>query len=360
MNIKKLLIIISCAILLVVVLRFTIFKPHNQGLYKVTILPSLGGDFTLPLSINDKGQIAGFSEVSRGNYHLFLWYKENGMQDLDIVANRDIFINNTGQIAANVSDPNRNEKVFIWDPNTGRTILPSLGGKITYVLGINNHGQIVGTSEISTGINHAFIWDAVNGMRDLTPEDTGRTGVFCINDAGQIVISSKNSIVFVSKNKNSEYEYTPIPVIGIIQMNNNGYVIGMVQTVQNKFDIVTWHKNSGSKSIFQSDTGSSSYEINDANQIIITGGMENIKFLGKYLYTTKSKNYLLDPNLGRISLDGYVPVGRHENLCLVDINNDGCIIGAIQSTKDSKSVGVLFEPIPEKWEKKNKNKKSHK
>jgi hypothetical protein len=33
----------------------------------------------------------------------------------------------------------------------------------------------------------------------------------------------------------------------------------------------------------------------------------------------------------------------------MDINNKGCIIGAVQSIKDSHSRGVLLEPIPERW-----------
>jgi probable HAF family extracellular repeat protein len=357
---KKFIIICLFFILIAGIVTFK-FRPRNQGLYKVTILPSLGGDFTLPCSINDKGQVTGFSEVSKGNYNLFIWDKENGTQDLGKVAQRDIFINNKGQIAAGMNDPNGSIYAFIWDPNTGKTILPTLGGKNIYVRGINRNGQIVGAAETSEGIDHAFIWDAVNGMRDLTPEDTGKTGAFCINDLGQMVISVNNSIAFVDRNEDSENdEYTTIPIFGIIPMNNNGYVVGTVPKAKNKYDVITWHKKAGIQNIFKSDTGSTSYEINDLNQITITEGRDKIYLFGKYLYTPKNKNLLIDPNLGRISLDEYISLDKNERLTLRDINNNGCIIGAIQSTKDSKSIGVLFEPIPEKMERLIKNKKSHK
>ena len=90
--------------------------------------------------------------------------------------------------------------------------------------------------------------------------------------------------------------------------------------------------------------------MNERNQLIITKGKE-ISYMGifpfSYFY-----NYILDPQLGLISLNEYVDIRkRAENLYLKDINNNGCVIGSIQSTKDSKSVGVLFDPIPEKMEK---------
>ena len=45
-------------------------RRHIQ-LYKVTILPTLGGTFTRPEAINDRGQVAGLADVI-GSTHLFL------------------------------------------------------------------------------------------------------------------------------------------------------------------------------------------------------------------------------------------------------------------------------------------------
>ena len=89
--------------------------------------------------------------------------------------------------------------------------------------------------------------------------------------------------------------------------------------------------------------------MNEHNQLIITFGKEDF-FLGRFPFS-RFDNYMLDPKFGLISLDGYVPIrNRHDYLALKDINNEGCIIGAIQSTKGKKIVGILFEPIPEKME----------
>jgi probable HAF family extracellular repeat protein len=347
---KKLLIIFFCVVLLIAAILI-ISRPHNQGLYKVTILPSLGGDFTLPLAINDHGQIAGFSEISQGTYHLFIWDKENGIRDLGPVERGNISINNAGQIAASMTDPNGNKRSFVWNPNSGMTILPTLGGKNCFTQSISNLGQVVGSAQTPTGLEHQFIWDAVNGIRDLTPNSTTLSRAWSINDAGQIVVLFPGATLLVKVNEDKIMQSVPVPLRGACNINNNGYVAGMIKTSQGKYDIATWHQDYGQKSLFHSVTGSSYVYINDLNQVIICEAQEYTGFMGKIIYPQQTKNFLVDPNLGRISLNGYISINRNENLCLTDINNKGWLIGAVQSTKDSRSKGVLFEPVPEKWEK---------
>ena len=355
MSKRKLSVILFCAVFLIAAVIIIVSRPCNQGLYKVTIIPSLGGNFTLPQSINDKGQVAGFSEVSKGNYHLFLWDKENGIRDLGTVERNNISINNGGQIAASMKDPNGNTRSFVWNPNSGKTILPTLGGRNGFAQSINNLGQVVGLSQTTTGVDHPFIWDDVNGISDFIPNSTARSRAWSINDSGQIIVFVPGGTLLYKVNKDNIMTPIPVPVRGICTINNNGYVIGQVLLGQSKIDISTWHENFGQKSVFISDTGSSSlgpsFHINDLNQVIICEGQENTGPLAKILPPSHYKNYLVDPNLGTISLDGYISVKRNEDLCLININNSGCIIGAIRSKTDADSKGVLFEPVPEKMEK---------
>ena len=70
----------------------------------------------------------------------------------------------------------------------------------------------------------------------------------------------------------------------------------------------------------------------------------------RLLPANRKKTFLWDPNRGPVPLDRYVSVGRTDELWLTDLNNHGCLVGAVQSTKQSRSEGVLFEPIPERWE----------
>lgn len=66
---RRLLIAMTCPVVVVLILML---KPRQPKLYTVTVLPSLGGDFTLPCAINERGQITGVSEVARGTCHLSL------------------------------------------------------------------------------------------------------------------------------------------------------------------------------------------------------------------------------------------------------------------------------------------------
>jgi hypothetical protein len=46
-------------------------------------------------------------------------------------------------------------------------------------------------------------------------------------------------------------------------------------------------------------------------------------------------------------LDKYITRGRTDELWFTDLNNRGRFVGAVQSIKDTRSRGVLFEPISE-------------
>ena len=247
-------------------------------------------------------------------------------------------------------DPNGNHCAFILDPDTGKTFLPLLGGKYSDVRGLNNHGQIVGWLETSAGIRHAYIWDKKNGMRDLTPANIRGAYAYSINDSGHVVVTDndKNSTLLIETDNELKTTSLPARISGYPQINNYGHITGMLISSQNKIDIVSWHLDSGLRNILRLNSGCFP-KINDHNQIIIT---DEKKFSPiQKIVPAHLENYLLDPKIGQISLDGYFNLERNENLELIDINNNGCIIGAIRSTKGSESVGVLFEPIPEKWKK---------
>ena len=127
---KRVLILASSLVALVVLL---LWRPWLPKLYTVTVLPTLGGNFVLPLAINERGQVAGFADVPKAagatstTYHLFLWDRTTGIQDLGPVCQGQVVMNDAGQIAGTMTDPNGQKRAFLWDPNHGRTILPTLG-----------------------------------------------------------------------------------------------------------------------------------------------------------------------------------------------------------------------------------------
>jgi probable HAF family extracellular repeat protein len=174
----------------------------------VTALSTPNGSQSLANSINDAGQIVGWTANASGLQHATLW--QNGKAfDLGVLsggASGDRYatgINNAGVvIGSSAAVDSTGAKVFhafIWTPaqpngTSGKMvdITTNPGLSDCEGLSINSGGQVVGTYELSDGTGGAFVWDHLHGMRDLDsllPAGSGWSlwGASGINDKGQIV-----------------------------------------------------------------------------------------------------------------------------------------------------------------------------
>ena len=138
----------------------------NSGSTSPTVLGSIGGLSSGALSINDSGQIVGYS-----GDNAVVW-NNGSTTPTNLGSGGARGINNSGQIVGN-----SNGNAVVW--NNGSTTPTILGSGAAE--GINNLGQIVGTS-----VNNAVIW---NGG---TPTILGGLGgtwsiANAINDLGQAV-----------------------------------------------------------------------------------------------------------------------------------------------------------------------------
>jgi probable HAF family extracellular repeat protein len=352
---RRLRIILLCVGLLIMLGVIVLLRP-SPTLYRVTVLPSLGGQYTLPYAINDRGQIAGLARVSqRGLLHLFLWDRAGGMRDLGLECRGLVDINNAGQIVTTASDPNGTSRAVLWDPVSGSRFLGPPGVN-SAARAINNLGQVVGVFEASHGVYHAFIWDQTSGMRDI-----GSGSVWAINDAGQVVVSitSRNNRTLTERTLIVEAGHEDVttglqvPVRGLVRINNEGWVSGVLSpsaTKPGKINVVLWHPRSTPKILMQvSAQGYGTRVINDANQALIEDVRPEIKVLGKTILPARVRCYIHDPQHGRISLDRYRGTAAQGNLRAMDLNNQGYIIAAVQSQDNRRNTGVLLEPIPKWW-----------
>lgn len=138
-----------------------------------TDLGNLGGKMMgKAAAINNRGEVAGFSDVTDGSVHAFLWTKNTGMRDLGALG-ADILgdpagINNNTQIVGGSCDNGGNCRAFLWQNN----VLSDLNSLISqdsplylvYALGINDAGEIVGfAAETGTGDLHAYVATPIRG-----------------------------------------------------------------------------------------------------------------------------------------------------------------------------------------------------
>ena len=164
--------------------------------YKMTNLGTLGGKSSIAYDLNDARQVVGESETYSGFSHAFLWQnlKMTDLGTLDGYENScALSINQMGQIVGYSYNKNNTEqRAFLWEKNK-MTDLGTLAGKTTKAVAINNQGQIIGNYSDDKGFStRSLLWQ--NGeITDLgIPESddvfTYRQFVASdINDAGQIV-----------------------------------------------------------------------------------------------------------------------------------------------------------------------------
>lgn len=236
-------------------------------------LPSLGGAYTGALSINESGQIAGYSSyyVSGGSSldHPVIW--ENGtVRDLlptGYTMGRAVDINENGQVAGWLTGPAGGFTLFVWSPTTGMRFLPTLPGEIQngvfaindagVVVGwsgraavmwengvlriirndstlwhaatdINNSGEVVGYSEpeINSSPQTAWKWSTASGVQSLTTLQ-GDLGVPTgINDLGQVVGSSGGAAFINENGVTRPLTSGTIEMTSVSDISEAGHVVG--------------------------------------------------------------------------------------------------------------------------------------
>ena len=178
-------------------------------------LGTLGGYQSNATSVNDEGQVVGFSTVNTApdpysflgtSIHTFLW--QNGvMRDIGTLGGPD-----TGPSAGGINQrngliaggsyinsvPNPTTGIPTQDPflwKNGRMIdLGTLGGTIGFAANANNRGQVAGQSNLAGDVLfHPFFWD--NGvMTDLGTLGGDTATANFLNDAGEVVGRSDTAV----------------------------------------------------------------------------------------------------------------------------------------------------------------------
>jgi hypothetical protein len=368
---RRIVIIIPLLAVLAGCLAFVYCR--HWRLYTVTVLPKFRHRVVTPCAINDHGQIVGFCE---GRF--LLWERDAGWRELGRASER-LDINNAGQIAGTVEDPNHRMQSSLWDPKTGRTIedpnyssqaflwdpsegltmLGTLGTGRSTAWALNNRGQVIGLCRDIPGAGRIFLWDKAQGMRMVKGVDGMPVAM---NDAGQVI--GRRGVRMQGREVIQDFLWEPtddgsmmetsLPSGSVHSLNDKGYVLGQAFNFdERRHCAFLWRQGRATEWLFPLESQMARVvALNDANTVAVceevhSGWLERLtgRRFGPY-----KESFVWTRERGRVFLDGYVLTRRGEHFDIHGLNNGGSIIGMVGL--EGRSEGrraVLLEPIPKRW-----------
>lgn len=149
-------------------------------------LGTLGGTFSFPTAISDRGQVVGMSATTDGRRTAFLWSKRR-MRPLPLDDASDI--NERGQVAGGKLHGGDGFHATVWY----RGKLTDLGARAfdrSNTYGINGRGWIIGWTFSADRSERGTLWRK-SRLTDLGTLGGATTRLVAINDRGQILAESQ-------------------------------------------------------------------------------------------------------------------------------------------------------------------------
>lgn len=166
-------------------------SPTVAQTYTVTNIGTLGGKASVALSINDYGEVVGYSKTADGETHAFRYFR-GSLFDLSTLGGKESsarIITNGGILLGDSKTPDGRVVPFMGAPNS---TLFNLGQQHLFssAVGANNAGQVVGYRQVTDehGKLHqrAYLY-TTQRTYDLGTFGGKQSDATAINDAGQVV-----------------------------------------------------------------------------------------------------------------------------------------------------------------------------
>jgi probable HAF family extracellular repeat protein len=290
--------------------------------YVITELDSLGGTSGAGSSINNRGWVAGLSNVAGDEVtHATLW-RAGSATDLGTLGGPNSAVlwpvKNDRGIVVGVAEtaaidpreelwscsfffPSATGHVcrgFVWQ-NGQMEALPTLGGTHGFATGANNHGNVVGWAETAAedpSCNspqvlgfHAALWDVGGDLvRELQPlVGDSASSATAINDRGQVVgisgacanavggFTARHAVLWENGEPVDIGNFGGVAWNTPMAINNNGVVVGFAnsaEAVGDAFDYraFIWTRHDGFRALRAApgDTRSQALGVNDAGQVV--------------------------------------------------------------------------------------------
>lgn len=220
------------------------FRAYLYSNGSITDLGTLGGSRSAGYGINKAGQIAGWASTAGDvSEHAFL-YTNGGMQDLGTLGGTFSHahdINDSGMITGwSRTTGNVTERAFLYS-NGVMTNIGTLGGPSSWGAAINNGGQVTGYSDIANSVDrHAFLYN--NGvMTDLGTLGGTFSAGYAISQAGNVAgYSMVNGDVTRHAFLYSNGIMTDLGIMGGEEsvahaVNDAGQVLGRVSSIDGSY-----------------------------------------------------------------------------------------------------------------------------
>jgi probable HAF family extracellular repeat protein len=170
---------------------------------KMLDMGTLGGLFGRAFALNNRGQVAGFSDLAGDQAcHPFLWDKTGGMRDLGTLGGDSglaYFVNDAGEVVGSANVPGAfgcyngaQNHAFLWRNGVMTDLGAPDGDTCSGAAAINSKSQIVGGGDdCNSNLQHAFLSEDGGPAVDLDtliPPKAGLqlTDAVYINDSGEI------------------------------------------------------------------------------------------------------------------------------------------------------------------------------
>jgi probable HAF family extracellular repeat protein len=141
---------------------------------KMRDLGTLGGTIGFPNWLNDNGQVVGWSNLAGDQLsHPFLSNRGREMEDLGTLGGDTglaTWINDAGEVVGQADLPGSGIQLhhgFLWKHGTMTDLGTVIGDPCSRALSINSQGQIAGASTNCTEYLRAFLWENGGPMIDL-------------------------------------------------------------------------------------------------------------------------------------------------------------------------------------------------
>jgi probable HAF family extracellular repeat protein len=303
--------------------------------YRTVVLGTLGGAAGVPLGLNDRGAVVGWSNTAGGALHPFLWQRGR-MTDLGTLDQVDggwgmaTDINRYGTIVGQ-SDLDGVRHAVRWEHGK-ITDLGTLGGTFATATAVNDHGVIAGSRTLSDGFLHAFVWRQ-GRMTDLGVPGGGDVVVTDLNNSDQIVgfAMPPDRAAFAYRWQQGRLTVLPASRYGgqARAINDRGTIVGSVFGADGGL-AVRWSE-SGSRLLGTLPGGDASGagDINDRGVILGGGNVAS--------HSLDDHAFLWHRGVLRDLYQAGVPQSA------TALNNRGVIIGTVAGPSSAR-IAALFVP----------------